>query len=81
MPETGNTIPDGHDAGARRPASLALSRLDTAGFAHTPIGVFRKVERPSYDTLMAQQITEARTKQGEGNLAGLLAGGDTWQIR
>ena len=51
------------------------------GRPHTPIGVFRQVERPSYDALMAQQVREAQTKQGEGDLAALLAGGDTWTIR
>ena len=42
--------------------------------------MFRKVERPSYDELMADQLTEAQNKQGEGDLAALLAGGDTWTI-
>jgi len=42
--------------------------------------VFRQVERPSYDAMMAQQVREAQTKQGEGDLAALLAGGDTWTI-
>jgi 2-oxoglutarate ferredoxin oxidoreductase subunit beta len=71
-----------HDAGQDDPSyAFALSRLDSAGFTHAPIGIFRKVERPSYDALMAQQIREEQTKQGEGNLATLLAAGDTWEIR
>jgi 2-oxoglutarate ferredoxin oxidoreductase subunit beta len=40
----------------------------------------RKVDRPSYDELMAAQLDEARNKQGEGDLAALLSGGDTWTI-
>ncbi len=71
-----------HDAGQEDPSyAFALSRLDTMSFTHTPIGVFRQVERSSYDALMAQQIGEARTKQGEGDLASLLASGGTWEIR
>jgi len=71
-----------HDAGQDDPSyAFALSRLDTAAAAHTPIGVFRKVERPSYDALMAQQVRETQTKQGAGDLATLLAGGDSWTIR
>ena len=71
-----------HDAGQDDPShAFALSRLDSAGFAHAPIGIFRKAGRPSYDALMAQQIREEQTKQGQGNLAALLAGRDTWQIR
>jgi 2-oxoglutarate ferredoxin oxidoreductase subunit beta len=70
-----------HDA--RRDDSsyaFALSRLDTAGFAHTPIGIFRQVQRPSYDDLMAAQIAQARDVGGDGDLATLLAGTDTWEI-
>ena len=60
--------------------AFALSRLDSSDFAHTPIGVFRKVERSSYDELMSAQIDDARLKQGDGDLAELLAGTDTWQV-
>jgi 2-oxoglutarate/2-oxoacid ferredoxin oxidoreductase subunit beta len=70
-----------HDAHAADPSyAFALSRLDTADFAHTPIGVFRQVPRPSYDELMAEQIAGARASQGEGDLAALLAGSDTWEV-
>jgi 2-oxoglutarate ferredoxin oxidoreductase subunit beta len=71
-----------HDAHAADPSyAFALSRLDTPAFTHTPIGIFRQVERPSYDALMAEQIEDARRRQGEGDLAALLAGPDTWQVR
>jgi 2-oxoglutarate ferredoxin oxidoreductase subunit beta len=59
--------------------AFALSRLDSGDFSHTPIGVFRSVDRPSYDTLMAAQMQEARA-DGEGDLAKLLAGNDTWDV-
>jgi 2-oxoglutarate ferredoxin oxidoreductase subunit beta len=45
----------------------------------TPMGVFRDVERPVYDELMADQIATAKAG-GEGELTALLAGGDTWSI-
>jgi 2-oxoglutarate/2-oxoacid ferredoxin oxidoreductase subunit beta len=70
-----------HNAGEPDPSyAFALSRLDSSDFAHTPIGVFRKVERPSYDELMSAQIDDARQRQGDGDLAELLAGADTWQV-
>ena len=70
-----------HDAHAADPSyAFALSRLDSSDFAHTPIGVFRKAERPSYDELMSAQIDAARQRQGDGDLAELLAGTDTWQV-
>src|SRR5579875_2889979 len=71
-----------HDAHRADPSyAFALSRLDTADFAHTPVGVFRQVARPSYDQLMADQIAAARGQAGPGDLAALLAGGDTWEVR
>jgi 2-oxoglutarate/2-oxoacid ferredoxin oxidoreductase subunit beta len=69
-----------HDVTADPSYAFALSRLDSSDFAHTPIGVFRKVERHSYDELMTAQIEAARQKQGDGDLAELLAGGDTWRV-
>ena len=47
-----------HDAHADDPSTaFALSRLaDPDTLDHTPIGVFRDVERPVYDTLMADQL-------------------------
>jgi 2-oxoglutarate/2-oxoacid ferredoxin oxidoreductase subunit beta len=70
-----------HDAHAADPSyAFALSRLDNPDFSHTPVGVLRQVDRPSYDDLMAAQISAARERQGEGDLAALLAGPDTWQV-
>jgi 2-oxoglutarate/2-oxoacid ferredoxin oxidoreductase subunit beta len=87
-PQGGDAVagaaPDGllvHDITREDPScAFALSRLDSEDFAHTPIGVFRKVERPSYDTAMAEQIETAKAGPGIGDLASLLASGDTWQI-
>jgi len=70
-----------HDAHADDPSyAFALSRLDNVRFAHTPIGVFRSVERATYDDRMSEQITAVRGKQGDGDLAALLAGSDTWEV-
>ncbi|GHF85150.1 2-oxoacid:ferredoxin oxidoreductase subunit beta [Streptomyces thermodiastaticus] len=71
-----------HDAHAASPTTaFALSRLaDPDTLHHTPIGVFRSVERPVYDTLMADQLDTAVEQRGKGDLAALLAGGDTWTV-
>ncbi|MFI6993986.1 2-oxoacid:ferredoxin oxidoreductase subunit beta, partial [Nonomuraea wenchangensis] len=60
--------------------AFALSRLDQPAFEHVPIGIFRSVDRPSYETLMAEQLDEAAERQGPGDLGELLLGGDTWRI-
>src|SRR3954454_10918425 len=69
-----------HDAHRQDPSySFALSRLSTQDLRYTPMGVFRAIERATYDRMMADQLEEARTKQ-QGDLAGLLAGSDTWTV-
>ncbi len=69
-----------HDAHAHEPAhAFALSRMTQTVIGATPMGVFRAVERPVYDDLMAEQIAVARGN-GEGQLEALLAGSDTWTI-
>jgi len=70
-----------HDATREDPGyAFALSRLDSGDFSHTPIGVFRSIEKPSYDSLMSAQLDAAKAKQGEGDLAALIAGSDTWEV-
>jgi 2-oxoglutarate ferredoxin oxidoreductase subunit beta len=69
-----------HDAHLDDPSlAFALSRLDTTDFAHTPMGIFRDVERPSYDELMGEQL-DAATAKGPAELGALLHSGDTWTI-
>jgi 2-oxoglutarate ferredoxin oxidoreductase subunit beta len=69
-----------HDAHADDPSqAFTLSRLDDGTMAHVPIGIFRQVERPTYDDLVREQIEAARDA-GQGDLAALLAGSDTWKV-
>ncbi|TKK86801.1 2-oxoacid:ferredoxin oxidoreductase subunit beta [Herbidospora galbida] len=60
--------------------AFALSRLDEPAFQHVPIGIFRSVDRPSYDHLMSEQLEMAVAQRGPGDLDELLQGGDTWKI-
>jgi 2-oxoglutarate/2-oxoacid ferredoxin oxidoreductase subunit beta len=73
-----------HDATVAEPAyAFALSRLPGLDLRNTPIGVFRTVERPSYDELVVSQVENAKAKATgtpEDQLAGLLTAGDTWTI-
>ena len=70
-----------HDAHAAEPSTaFALSRLaDFNTLENTAIGIFRDVQRPVYDQLLADQIDRA-TARGRGDLASLLRGRDTWTI-
>jgi 2-oxoglutarate ferredoxin oxidoreductase subunit beta len=70
-----------HDEHRKEPSlAFMLSRLAHSTHKPTPIGVFRDVDRPVYDELMAEQLEAATAKQGRGDLAKLLHGGDTWQL-
>jgi len=59
--------------------AFALSRLTRDTVGATPVGVFRDVERPVYDSLMEEQLKTAR-EQKAGDLSALLQTGDTWTI-
>jgi len=70
-----------HDMHSPDPSlAFALSRLDDPSFEHVPIGIFRSVDRPAYDQLMAEQLAAATAEDGKGSLDALLHGGDTWRI-
>ncbi len=73
-----------HDAHNDDPTTaFALSRLTDAGVLHqSPIGIFRQVERPTYDDQARQQIEAASASHGDARqaLAGLISGGDTWTV-
>jgi len=70
-----------HDESAEDSSlAFALSRLSHTPVGPTPLGIFRAVERPVYDTLMAEQIEVTKRELGEGDLTKLLHAGDTWAI-
>ncbi len=69
-----------HDEKAESPAlAYLLSRMRYPAFPE-PIGVFRCVERESYETQMADQIDLAQKKKGIGDLNSLFNSGDTWTV-
>jgi 2-oxoglutarate ferredoxin oxidoreductase subunit beta len=74
-----------HDAHNPDPTiAFAISRLTDAGYIHqSPIGIFRQVERPTYDDqARAQVATASETVTGTPSerLAALIGGGDTWTV-
>ncbi len=71
-----------HDAHAKDPGlAFALSRLSNPRtLENTPIGVFRDINRPSYDRLVREQISDVIERKGPGDLQSLLNGSDTWNV-
>jgi len=60
--------------------AFALSRLADHPDTPTPVGVFRAVERPTYEAEMQQQLVAASERSGPGDLAALLRSGPTWTV-
>jgi 2-oxoglutarate ferredoxin oxidoreductase subunit beta len=56
-----------------------LARMEYPDFP-VPIGVFRDIERPTYEEMLEEQINAAIEKAGPGDLEKLINGGDTWVI-
>jgi 2-oxoglutarate ferredoxin oxidoreductase subunit beta len=70
-----------HDEQRESPAlAFALARLASSPTTPTPIGVFRDVERPTYEVEVQRQIVGAVERQGPGDLATLIASGATWDV-
>jgi 2-oxoglutarate ferredoxin oxidoreductase subunit beta len=72
-----------HDAHAEDPSyGFALSRLSQSDTRLSPMGIFRSVERPTYDEQLIAQV-EAAKAQDSGDLESLQAllnGSDMWSV-
>jgi 2-oxoglutarate ferredoxin oxidoreductase subunit beta len=60
--------------------AFALSRLADRPTTPTPIGVFRDIERPTYEGEMQRQLVSASERQGPGDLGALLDSGAVWDV-
>ena len=63
-------------------ASRAYMLTQFAEFENlpTPIGVFRRIDKSTYEQDLHQQINDVIEKEGEGNLKDLLFSGNTWEV-
>jgi 2-oxoglutarate ferredoxin oxidoreductase subunit beta len=69
-----------HDINLQDPSvAFMLARMEQPDFPQ-PVGVFRAVDRPSYDEMMTEQIETAIAKSGPGSLEKLIYSGDMWTV-
>jgi len=69
-----------HDIYLQDPSvAFMLARMEQPNFPQ-PVGVFRAIDRPSYDQMMADQIEAAIAKSGPGGLEKLIYSGDMWTV-
>lgn len=70
-----------HDPTRADPSvAFALSRLSHGPYGPTPIGVFRSISRPTYESVMAKQVIDARSKQSAGDLGALVRSHGSWTV-
>jgi len=74
-----------HDPYAADPSqAFAISRLDGPDMTHVPMGIFRSVDRPTYDDRVRAQVQAATDTAGgpatDDDLDALLRGRDTWNV-
>ncbi|MDX6270851.1 MAG: 2-oxoglutarate/2-oxoacid ferredoxin oxidoreductase subunit beta [Acidobacteriota bacterium] len=80
--ENGITVDDllVHDIHLKDPSvAFMLARMEYPDFPQ-PVGIFRAVERDTYEDMMEAQIEAAVAKQGAGSLEKLINSGDTWIV-
>ena len=69
-----------HDESYDSPAlGYLLSRLEYPRYP-LPFGIFRRVERPTYEEQLMTQYEQAVADRGKGDLATLFHSGDTWIV-
>ena len=59
--------------------SQMLANMSLPDFP-TPIGVVRRIQRPTYEALVHNQMTQAQAKKGTGSWQELLHGDATWTV-
>ena len=67
----------------KTPDTILGSILDDMRYPDlpVPVGVFRAIEAPTYETLMHDQIVADTQKRGEGDLNALFRQGDIWTVK
>lgn len=69
-----------HDAHNPDPAyAFMLSRFQLPELP-IPMGVFRAIEKPTYEQMLEEQVQQGRKTMGRGELKELLNAGETWTI-
>jgi 2-oxoglutarate ferredoxin oxidoreductase subunit beta len=59
--------------------AIKLNEMSQTGLP-VPIGIFRAVERPTYEEEVARQVSHAKERQPDVSLDSLLRSGKTWTI-
>lgn len=70
-----------HDEQRPEPSlAFALSRIASGPYEPTPVGVFRAIQRPTYETELSRQLAAAQERGGVPDLDELLGSGNVWEV-
>ncbi len=59
--------------------AFVMAQLEPPDYP-TPLGIFRRIEKPSYESGIVRQIRHEEERLGTGTLESLIAAGDTWTV-
>ncbi|MCZ7603820.1 MAG: 2-oxoacid:ferredoxin oxidoreductase subunit beta [Melioribacteraceae bacterium] len=71
-------VHDEFDTNAGR--SFLLAHMTDNPELPTPIGIFRQINKPTYDEGVTEQINKITEKKGKGDLEKVLFSGNTWEV-
>jgi 2-oxoglutarate/2-oxoacid ferredoxin oxidoreductase subunit beta len=71
-----------HDENDLNPArAFILAQFDEMNSFPTPVGVLRKIKKPTYEESFHEQIEKIKLNKGEGDLRKLLFSGNIWEVK
>lgn len=71
-----------HDVYDENPIrAFILAHMNDHPGLPTPVGIFRSIEKPTYDEEVTRQIKAVQDKKGKGDLERLLFTGNTWEVK
>jgi len=60
--------------------AYAMAEMSFPDFP-TPMGILRRIERPTFEDSLHQQVRQATQTKGEGDLQSLIRGSDFWEVQ
>ncbi|MEE9429590.1 MAG: 2-oxoacid:ferredoxin oxidoreductase subunit beta, partial [Melioribacteraceae bacterium] len=70
-----------HDEYDKSPVrAFILSHMTDDPDLPTPFGIFRQIEKPSYNDAMEEQMSKVTEARGKGDLETLLFSANTWEV-
>ena len=69
-----------HDVRGPIAYAFMLAQMEAPSFP-VPVGVYRDIAAPIFDTAMRDQVAQVTAKKGPGDLRALIYGGETWEVR